>query len=121
MLRARRRAVGAHVGADVGVRLSAQAQDGAVALARDLQRAGDVARVIGGDQVLAPVLDPFHRAAGVAGGERDEEILRVELAAHAEPAADVVLHHADRAFGETELCGKDATVGERHLGGAEQP
>ncbi len=45
-------------------------------------------------QVLAAVLDPLDRPAGRARRERDQEILRIEFAAHAEAAADVVLDHA---------------------------
>ena len=52
-------------------------------------------------QVLAAVLDPFHRAAELARRERDQEILRIELAAHAEAAADVVLDHGDGVFGKS--------------------
>ena len=58
-----RRAVGAQIGADVGMGVAAQRQDRAVALAGDLELAFGVARVIGGDQMLAAVLDPFHRPA----------------------------------------------------------
>ena len=99
MLRA---AVGA-VGADIGAHGRSQAcprsaEDRAVAIAGDLQLALGVARMIGGEQMLAAVLDPFDRPAGQARGKRNEKILGIELAARAEAAADVVLHHADGAF-----------------------
>ena len=54
----------------------------------------------------------------MARGERDEEVLRVELAAGTEAAADVVLDHIDRVLGEPDLLGENAPVEERHLGRA---
>ena len=78
----------------------------------------DVARVIGRDQMLAPVLDPFHRPADGLRCERNEEILRIELAAHAEGAADVALDHGDGVFRERKLRREDTPDGEGDLGGA---
>ncbi len=46
-------------------------------------------------QVFAAVLGPLHRPADMPRRERDEKILRIELAARAEAAADVVLDHVD--------------------------
>ncbi len=71
-------------------------------------------------QLLAAVLGPFHRTADVARRERNQKILRIELAARAKTAADVVLDHVDGIVGETDLLGQDAAVGEQHLGGARQ-
>ena len=65
------RAVGADVGADVGLGVAAQREDGAVAVAGDLELAGDVAGMVGGEEVLAPVLDPLHRAAGEARAQTE--------------------------------------------------
>ena len=90
----------------------------AVALAGDLQLAFGVAGVVRGDQVLAAVLDPFHRAAELARRERDQEILGIELAAHAEAAADVGLDHGDGVLRQPHLLRQDAAVGEDHLGHA---
>ena len=111
-------AVGAHIGADVHVSMPAQTQDGAVAAAGDLDVAFRLARVVHAHEVLAAVLGPFHGAAGVTGRERDQEILRVELAARAEAAADVVLHQLDRAFRQPHLLRQGAAVEEQHLGAA---
>jgi hypothetical protein len=47
-------------------------------------------------QVLAPVLDPFHGYPELARRVRNQKVLDVELASHAEAAADVVLDHIDR-------------------------
>ena len=70
-------------------------EDGAVARARDLELAIDLARMIGRDQMLAAILDPFHRTADQPRRERNEKILRIELALDAEAAADVDLDHVD--------------------------
>src|SRR5262249_36872257 len=91
---------GPHVGAKVGGRAPAQAQYGALTRAGDFEVALGVARVVGRHQILTPVLDPFDRPAEKAGRERDQEILRVELPARAEAAADVVLDQADAALVE---------------------
>ena len=112
------RAVGAHVGAHVDVGVAAQAEDDAVAAAGDLDIDLRFAGVVHRHQVLAAVLDPLHRPPDMARGERNEEVLRVELAARAEAAADVVLHHVDGVLGKADLLCQDAPVEERHLGRA---
>ncbi len=112
------RAVGAHVGAHVGMHLAAQADDGAVALAGDLQVSLGLAGMVHRHQVLAAVLDPLHRAVDVARRERDQEVLRVELAARTVAAADIVLDHLDGRFRQLDHFRQDAAVEERHLGRA---
>ena len=69
--------------------------------------------------MLAPILDPFDRPADKPRGERDQKIFRIELAARAETAADVVFHHADRALRKLHLLRQDAPVEEGDLGRAE--
>ena len=91
----------------------------ALARARNLEVAVDFARVIGRHQVLAAILDPFDRAADMAGRERDEKILGIELAAHAEAAADIELDHVDGLLGKPQHGREHATVEEQDLGGAE--
>ena len=112
------RAVGAHIGAHVDVGMAAQRQDGAVARAGDLDFDLGLAGMVHGHQILAAVLDPFHRPADVARRERDQKILRIEFAAGAEAAADVVLHHVDGVLRQADLLRQHAPVEERHLGGA---
>ena len=113
-------AVGAHIGAHVDEGMAAQPEDGAIARAGDLDVARRLAGVVNGHQMLAAVLGPFHRAADVARRERNQKILRIELAARTKAAADVVLDHVDGIDGETELFCQDAAVGEQHLCGARQ-
>ena len=69
-------------------------------------------------QILAPVLDPLHRAADDLGRERNQKIFRIKLAARAETAADVVFEHAHRRLGELHHLRQRAPVVERHLADA---
>ncbi len=112
------RAVGAHIGADVHIGVTAQSQDGAVARAGDLHVAFRLARMVHAHQVLAAILGPFHRPPGLPRRERNQKVLRIEFAARAEAAADVVLHDLDLVFGKAELLRQSAAVEEQHLGAA---
>ena len=49
----------------------------------------------------------------MARRERDEKVLRIELAAHAEAAADVVLDHVDGALGKPQHGREHAAVEEQ--------
>src|SRR5437763_15310528 len=108
-------AIGADIRTLVGSGVSAQRDDLAIALAGDLQLAGRIAGVIGGKKMLPAVLDPLDRVAGEAGRKRDEIILRVELAARAEAAADVVLNHSDRALRQSYLLGQHTAIDKRNF------
>ncbi len=68
--------------------------------------------------MFAAILDPFDRTIDEAGGERDQEIFRVELAAHAEATADIAFDQVDGGFRQTDLPGQHAARGERNLRGA---
>src|SRR5258707_9885117 len=69
--------------------------------------------------MLAAILDPFDRTADMARRERDEKILGIELAAHAEAAADIDLDHVDGMLGQSQHGREHATVEEQHLTGTE--
>ena len=112
------RGVGADVGADVAVDVTTNRQDGAVAPAEKFKLAVEFAGVVAGHHVFAAILDPFHRTIEVTGGERDQEIFRVELAAHAEATADIAFDEVDGGFRQTDLLGQHAARGERNLCGA---
>ena len=111
----RRHAVRPHIGADVDPDVAAQAEDRAVAVERDLEIAFGLARMGDRHEMLAAVLDPFHRMAVLARGEGDQEILRVELAARAETAADVVFDIVDRLLRQIHHRRHGAAVEERQL------
>ena len=68
--------------------------------------------------MLAPVFRPFDRPARTARRKRNEEVLGVEFAARAEPAADIVLDELDGALGQAHLSRQRPAVEEQHLGGA---
>ncbi len=79
-----------------------------------------LARVIGGDQMLAPVLDPFHRAIELFGGDADQNVLGIKLAADAEAAADMGLVNMHRTRRDAEHARQQFLIAVRHLGGAVQ-
>ncbi len=114
----RRHAVGPHIGADIDPDISAQTDDRAVTVERDLEIALGLARMRDRHEVLAAVLDPFDRPPVFAGGESDQEVLRIEFAAGAEAAADVVFDVIDCLLGEAHHRGHGATVEEWQLGRA---
>ena len=64
----------------------------------------------------AAVLHPHHRPAQRPGQPRDQEVLRVELAAGAEPAARVHRVHVDQRLVQAEHRGQQVPVEHRHLG-----
>ena len=88
--------------------------------AGDLQLRGHLARVVHRHQVFAPILDPADRPAQAARRERNEEVLRIELAARAEAAADIDLDEVDGFRLKAEHAGEHAPVEERHLDRAMQ-
>ncbi len=102
----RRGAVRPHVGADVDEDVAANAADGAVALERDLDLALRLARMRDGHEMLAAVLDPFDRTAEPARRERDQEVLRIEFAARAKSAADIVFDVIDAVSGSASMAAR---------------
>ena len=79
-----------------------------------------LARMVRRHQMLAPVLDPFDRAAQPQRGETHQEILGVKLAADAEAAAGVALLQHHRGGSAAEHPGQRVAVAMRHLGRAIQ-
>jgi hypothetical protein len=94
-----RHAVGAHIAALVGEDLVLEPEDEAARIDRRAQPVDLIARLVRRHQVLVAVLDPLHRALELQRGMAHEDVLGVELAAHAEAAADMALdevHHVAR-------------------------
>jgi hypothetical protein len=87
--------IGAEIGPEVDEHLAAQAEDRAVAAAGDRDLAIRLTRVVHRCQMLAPVLEPADRAANMPRGERDQEVLGIELPARAKAAANIVLDEVD--------------------------
>ena len=72
-------------------------EDDAVGIDRGADLVQLLARVIGRDQMFAPVFDPFHRAIEFFGGDADQHVFGIKLAADAEAAADMGLVDMDSA------------------------
>ena len=85
------RRVRAHVGAVVVEEFVVDAEDAALCIDGGAHAMLLLARMVGGDQMLAPILDPFDRAAEFQRGGADQNIFRIEFAANAEAAADMAL------------------------------
>src|SRR5512136_1176265 len=74
--------------------------------------------MVNGEQVLAAILDPFHRPVDFASRERNEEIFGVEFAAHAKTAADIELKQVDGAFRQVKHLCQRAAIEEIDFGRA---
>src|SRR5262249_22570564 len=102
--------VRADIRAEVDKDVAAQCHDRAVALARDLDVAIHLPRMVHPEQMLAAILDPPHWPPDMPGGKRDQGVLGVTLAARSKAAADIVLDQVDRRFGEAQHCREGAAV-----------
>jgi len=71
--------------------------------------------MVRGHEVLVAVLDPLDRPPVAEREERDQEVFRVELPAHAEPAADVALDEQDLLGRQAEQLREDVAVEVLHL------
>ena len=114
------RGMGAHIGALVVKIAVIDGEDAAFAIDRRAQAVELLARMIGRDQMLAPVLDPFHRPVEAHGGDADQHIFRIEFAADAEASAHMRLVHVNRRRRALEHAREQLAIAVRHLGGAVQ-
>ena len=94
--------MGADIGALIGPELVVDAEDEALRIDRGADLVDLIARMVGREKVLAPVLDPLDRAPEAQRREARQDILGVELAANAEAAADVALVEMDALQRQTE-------------------
>ena len=108
--------VGAHVAALVVEEFVVDGENVALRVDRGADLVVLLARVIGGDQVLAPVLDPFHRPVEPQRGEADQHVLGIKLAANAEAAADMALEQMHARGIAAQHAGDIVAVPVRHLG-----
>ncbi len=113
-------AMGAHIGALVEIELILQRQDPPVGIDGDTGAMTLLARVVGGHQMLASVLDPFDRPPEAQRGDRDEEVFGVEFAPDAKSATGIAFLQDHRRRAATERARQRVAVAVRHLGGAEQ-
>ena len=113
-------AVGAHIGALVVEEFVVDAEQAPILVHGRADAVALLARMVGRDQVLAAVLDPFHRAAEALGGDQHQNVLRIKLAAHAEAAAGVAFMQVNLRRRKPEHAHQRVLVPVRHLGGAVQ-
>src|SRR5262249_10322091 len=92
-------------------------EDAAFGVDRGAHPVALLAGMVGGDQVLAPGLDPFPRRAEPQRREADQHVLGIELAADAEAAADMALEQMHARRRAAEHAGDAVAVPVRHLGG----
>ena len=112
--------VGAHIGALVVPELVVEGEDAALGVECGADLVALLARMVGADEMLAAVLDPFHRAREPHRRDADQHVLGIDLAANAEAAADMGFVHMDRRRAAPEHVGEQVAVAMRHLGGAMQ-
>src|SRR6185437_155970 len=77
-----------------------------------------LARMIGRDQMFAPVLDPFYRTSECQRGRAHQNIFRIDFAAHAETAADVTLEQLNGFTFAPKHFRQRVAIPVRHFGGA---
>src|SRR5215467_5497032 len=112
--------VGAHIGALVVEVAIINGEDPSLIVDGSAQAVELLARMIGGHQMLAAVLDPFHRPVESHRRDTDQHIFRIELAADAEASADVGFVYVDRGRRAFEHPREQLAIAVRHLGGAMQ-
>src|SRR5258708_38464437 len=87
--------MGAHIGALRMEELVVDSQHAAMGIHRGTQQMALLARMIGGEEMLAPVLDPLHRPPEAQCGNGGKHVFRIELAADAKTAADMAFLEMD--------------------------
>jgi hypothetical protein len=109
------------IGALVDPEFVVEAEDFAALVDRGVHMMELAARVVGGDQMLVSVLDPFDGTPEAERRGADEHVLGIKLAAHPEPAADMPFVQMDPVEREPEHLRQRLPVVMRHLGGAVEP
>ena len=109
-------AVRAAVGAVVVHDVVAQPGDRPGPVERDRDPVPLLPGMVDRDQVLGPVLGPLDGPPQPGGQPGHQEVLRVELASHAEPPARVDGVHVDHVLGHAEQPGQHVPVEDRDLG-----
>ncbi len=79
-----------------------------------------LARMIGRNEMLAPILDPLDRSFEPQRAQANEHVFGIELAPNAEPAADMAFVEMHRRRRAAEHPGDLVAVPVRHLGSAMQ-
>ena len=90
------------MGADVARVHAAQGEEGPVGVQRQLHLRQEIARLEVGEEGLATLARPLHRATHAPGGPRHQRELRIARVARAVVAPDVPRDHAQRARRDAE-------------------
>ena len=98
--------------------LIVDAENAAVFVDRRFDLVALLARMVGGDQVFAPVFNPFDRLLEVQRRGADQHVFRVHFAADAETAADVALMELNLVGRAPEHQRETIPVPVRDFGGA---
>ena len=110
--------VRAHIGAVVVKEFVVDAENAALRVDGGADAVDLLARMIGGDQMLAPVLDPLDRRLEDERGGADQHVLGIDFAADAEAAADMALIKLHGVARPSQHLRQRVAVPMRHLGGA---
>ena len=110
--------VGAHISALIVKEFVVDGEDAPVAVDGGADVVGLLARMVGGDQVLAAVLDPFHRTPQPQRRDTNKHVFRIEFAADSESAADMAFEQIDAGRRTPQHSRNLIAVPVRHLGGA---
>ena len=110
--------MGAHVTALVVDEFVIEGENVPVGVDRGAHFVALLARMIGRDQVLAPILDPFNRPPQAQRRETDQHVLWIKLAANAKAAADVPLEQMHARGGAPKHARDAVAIPVRHLGRA---
>ena len=86
-----------------------QAQDAPRAVDCRLDQPALPALLVGGDEMLSPSLDPFHRLSQLESEGGDHVLLGIHGRLGAEPASDIRSHDSHLVGGETQVCGEVST------------
>ena len=103
------------IGADIGKGADAVAGHLAFGVEREFGIALDIAAVRGGQELIEAGRRPLHRAADLAGGEDDGDVLGVHAGFHAEAAADIADDDADLVVRDAQRAGNAVAGAGRRL------
>src|SRR5262249_8507965 len=93
-------------------------QDAAVTVDGGADMVALLARMIGGDQMLAAILNPLDGPVQPQRRKAYQHVFRIKLAPDPKPAAHVALMKVHRGRGAAQHAGDVIAVPVRHLGGA---
>src|SRR5262249_37410944 len=111
-------AVGSNVSALIVKKFILEAEDTAIRIQSESGAMMLLTRMIGGHQMFTAILDPFDWTAQAHRRDENEHILRVELATHPKPAADMEFMQVQRVRIAIKHSGQGHAIAMRYLGRA---